>query len=883
MLDKRYDHKTMEAHWYAQWEQHKLFRSVRDETREKYTIIIPPPNVTGILHMGHVLNNTIQDVLIRWKRMQGYNVCWVPGTDHAGIATQNQVEKKLRNEGTDPESLPREEFLKQILDYKDEFGGIIINQLRKLGASCDWDREFFTMDEGLSLAVRTSFKHLFDKGLAYRGNYIVNWCPKLETALSDDEVEHTEEQGHLWHFRYPIKGEDSHLVVATTRPETMFGDTGVAVHPDDPRFAHLIGKKVILPLMDREIPIFGDTHVNPEFGTGCVKVTPAHDPNDFVMGKNHDLPFVVVMDKTAHMNENVPEAFVGMERYECRKAVVARFEEMGLLDKIEPHTLNVGRCYRTKVVIEPYLSEQWFFKMGDMASRAQEAVAEGKIKFHPERWVNTYNHWLSNIRDWCVSRQLVWGHRIPVWHCADCGAQTCEIEDPDACSACNSTNVTQDPDVLDTWASSWLLPYSVFGWPGETEDLKAYYPTQVLVTAADIIFFWVARMIMSGLELTDKVPFEQVYFNGIVRDEKGVKMSKTLGNSPDPLDIIDEYGADALRFTIVYNTPFGMDTRFSTESCDQGRGFCTKIWNATRFIQMNFEDISPDPNWADKPRDILARWILSRLASTVKAVEDDMEKFRVASAASRIYNFFWSEYCDWYVEFLKPALKEASDEEKATRLGLTLHVEEVCLRLLHPFMPFITEELWQQLQPREEGCFLITQPWPEAIEAEIDEEIDGAMERLQGVISGVRTARLSYGLSHSTRFMLHFHATGRTRDRIDELRPMFLQLAGLENYAFLENDVAPVGCTAISLKGMSAYLDLRGHLDVAAEFAKIDKKLVKLEKERKGLDGRLSNPKFTEKAPEAVIAKVRSELETLEKQIHTLNQARADLDRLSEN
>ncbi|MDJ0835982.1 MAG: valine--tRNA ligase [Acidobacteriota bacterium] len=878
MLDKHYEHKAIEERWYKAWEENKLFASKKDDDGEKYTIVIPPPNVTGILHIGHVLNNTIQDILIRWKRMQGYNTCWVPGTDHAGISTQNKVEEGLRDQGVEPEDLSREELVDKIWEWKHRYGGIIIEQLRKLGCSCDWDREYFTMDEGLSRAVRTFFKRLYDKGWVYRDNYIVNWCPKLQTALSDDEVDREDRDSFLWHFRYPIKDSDEYLVVATTRPETMFGDTGVAVHPEDERFAHLVGKKVILPLVGREIPIFPDEHVDPEFGTGCVKVTPAHDPNDFEMGKTHGLEFITVMDKTAHMNNNVPEEFRGMYRNKARKAVVKRFEELGLLEKIEPHKLSVGVCYRTKDIVEPYLSEQWFLKMDDMAKRAMEAVADGRIELHPPRWVNTYNHWLTNIRDWCISRQLVWGHRIPVWYCDDCGHQTCELEDPTACAQCGSTNIEQDPDVLDTWASSWLLPFSVFGWPDKTPDLDAYYPTQTLVTAADIIFFWVARMIMSGLEFMDEVPFQKVYFNGIVRDELGHKMSKTLGNSPDPLDLIEEYGADALRFTIVYNTPYGQDARFGSESCKLGKGFATKIWNATRFIQMKFEGVTPDPNWRDKPQDVTGRWILSRLASTVKAVEEDMEEFRVAAASSRIYNFFWGEYCDWYVEFLKPVLEEADDAEKAAILGRTLYVEETCLRLLHPFMPYVTEELWQQLEERPEHSFLMTQSWPEADESAIDTEVDEAMERLQAVITGVRAARKSYGLPGTAHFKLHFHAPEATRTRIEELKPMMLRLAGLEGFDFLDDDTAPSGCTALAVKGMSAYLDLRGHLDIEAELAKMDKKLAKIQKQAKGLEGRLNNPKFTDKAPEAVVAKVRGEYEELKQQMETLEQTRKDLE-----
>jgi len=882
MLDKHYDHRAIENAWGEAWEQAKLFHSEVDPEREPYAIVIPPPNVTGMLHMGHVLNNTMQDILIRYKRMRGFNACWVPGVDHAGIATQNMVEKHLRQQGVDPDSLPRETFLDKVWEWKEKYGGIIIKQLRKLGASCDWDREFFTMSPQMSHAVMTFFKRLYDKGMIYRGAYIVNWCPKLQTALSDDEVERSEESSHLWHFRYPILDGEGSLVVATTRPETMLGDTGIAVNPNDARYGHLVGKKALLPIVNREIPIFADEHVDPEFGTGVVKVTPAHDPDDFEMGKTHGLEFITIMDKTAHINENAPEPFRGMYRDEARKAVVEKMRELDLLEKIEDHTVAVGRCYRTDDIIEPYLSEQWFIRMDGLAKAALEPVNDGRIQFYPERWVNTYNHWLTNIKDWCISRQLKWGHRIPVWHCRDCQGQTCEIDPPDRCAHCGSERIEQDPDVLDTWASSWLVPFSAFGWPEKTPDLAYYYPTQSLVTAADIIFFWVARMIMAGLEFMDEIPFSKVCFNGIVRDQQGRKMSKTLGNSSDPLDLIEKYGADALRFTIVYNTPFGQDTRFSDESCEFGRSFCTKIWNANRFLQMTFEGVTADENWRERDRDIVGKWILSRLTATLDAVEEDIEDFRLAAAASKVYNFFWGEFCDWYVEFLKPAVREADDAEKAALLGRTRYVIDACLRMLHPFMPFVTEELWQRLAPRQEGDFLTVQPWPEGDEEWVNEDVDAAVAALQQLITGVRAARKSYGLPHSARFRLYLHGDARQRSQIAEVDAMLLSLAGLESYSFLDSDAPPQGCTAVSVTGMSAYLDLRGHLDIDAEFEKIDKKLAKLEKERQGLAGRLDNPKFVANAPDAVVAKAKDDLEEIDRQIEVLRQTRADMEKLGQ-
>ena len=882
MLEKHYNHKDIEEKWYKRWEDARLFHSERDPNKKPFTIVIPPPNVTGKLHMGHVLNNTIQDVLIRYKKMCGYNACWVPGTDHAGIATQTMVEKNLRAQGIEPKDLSREDFLKRVWAWKEEHGGVIIKQLRKLGAACDWERERFTMDEGLSHAVLTFFKRFYDKGWIYRGNYIVNWCPALQTALSDDEVDRSEEPSNLWHFRYPIVGEDNYLVVATTRPETMLGDSGIAVNPNDERFKHLIGKKVKLPIVGREIPIFADEHVLMDFGTGCVKVTPAHDANDYAMGNTHNLEFIVILDKQARLNENVPEEFRGMNRNEGRKAIVARMDELGLLDKIVPHTVAVGRCYRTKDIIEPYLSEQWFIKMGPMAERALAAVNDGHINLYPKRWVSTYNYWLENIRDWCISRQLRWGHRIPVYYCTGCKHQMCELTAPKACEKCGS-DMVQDPDVLDTWASSWLWPMSVFGWPEESEDLKYYYPTDVLVTGPDIIFFWVARMIMAGLEFCDEIPFKDVYLNGLVRDGEGRKMSKTLGNSPDPLDIIDEYGADALRFSIIFNTPYGLDTRFGDDSCLIGKGFATKIWNANRFLQMSFEDVVADPNWAEKPQDIVGSWILSRLAQTNLEVEEDLAGYKVASAASRIYNFFWGEFCNWYVELMKPAVKNASAEEKSVLLGRTRYVVDCCLRMLHPFMPFVTEELWQSLESRETGSFLMEQTWPVVDPAYVNTQVDETVNLLQSLITGVRAVRKSYSLPGTARFALHLFADNEQQQMLAEVSHMLKNLAGLDSYSFIAENQAPAGCTAISLKGLGAYLDLRGHLDIDAELGKIDKKLLKLEKELNPLEGRLSNEKFVANAPAAAVDKLKGDVAGLREQVATLAQARVDLEKLGRN
>jgi len=860
MLEKHLDSAALESKWFAAWEAAGLFRSTPDQ-RPAFTMVIPPPNVTGMLHLGHVLNNTIQDILARYQRMRGRNVCWVPGTDHAGIATQNMVERYLRKEGIEPEALSREEFLARVWEWKEKFGGLIIRQLRRLGCSCDWSRERFTMEEDLSRAVRESFIHLYEKGWIYRGHYIVNWCPSLQTALSDDEVERSEEPSHLWHFRYPLEG-GGHLVVATTRPETMLGDSGVAVHPADERYASLVGRRVVLPLVGRLIPIFADEVVERGFGSGCVKVTPAHDAADFAMGQRHSLEAIRIMDDTAHMNDNVPHAFRGMDRFTCRAAVVQAMEALGLVEKIEPHTVAVGRCYRTRDIIEPMLSEQWFIRMGEMAARALPPVLNGQIQFFPDRWVKTYEHWMNGIRDWCISRQLKWGHRIPVWFCGTCKGQTCAQAasegDPSICRHCGSNQLTQDADVLDTWASSWLWPFSVFGWPKNTEDLAHYYPTQVLVTAPDILFFWVARMIMAGQEFMGEIPFSKVVFNGVVRDMEGRKMSKTLGNSPDPLEIIDRYGADALRFSVVYLTPYGQDTRFAADSCELGRSFGTKIWNAARFLDMSFEGVQPDSQWRSGDNDRVGRWILSRLSDVVSGMSEDLEGFRFAAAASRIYNFFWGEFCDWYVEFLKP-LKEAADAAgRARMLGRTQHVLDCCLRLLHPFMPFLSEELWQHLSPRH-GAFLMAQDWPAADPSFRDAQLEAEMAALQELISAVRAVRKTHAIPFKTRLTLHLRASQACDEALCEAMPLLQGLAGIECLACLEGAV-PKGFTPLSVVGLEAYLDLSQLVDEEAERRKVEQKLAKLAKEILALQARLDNPGFVAGAPAAVVEKQRGEL-----------------------
>ncbi|WP_276840728.1 valine--tRNA ligase, partial [Anaerovibrio lipolyticus] len=697
-IPKVYDPKSFEKKWYGYWEENKLFHAVVDEEKEPYSIVIPPPNVTGQLHMGHALDNTLQDILIRWRRMQGYNTLWMPGCDHAGIATQAKVEGALREEGTNRYELGREKFLDRVWQWKEKFGSRIMSQLRSLGSSLDWDRERFTMDEGCSKAVREVFVSLYEKGLIYQGTRITNWCPDCNTAISDIEVEHETEQGHLWHIRYQVEGEpDKYVEVATTRPETMFGDTGVAVHPDDERYRDLVGKNVILPVVNRVIPLFADEYVDSAFGTGAVKVTPAHDPNDYEMGLRHNLEQVKVLSNTGKMLEGAGK-YEGMDRYECRKALVKELEEIGALVSIEDHEHAVGHCSRCHSTIEPMISTQWFVKMDTLAKPAADAVRDGRIKFVPERFTKIYCQWLDNIRDWCISRQLWWGHRIPAWYCDDCGETTVSRDDICQCPKCGSKNVRQDEDVLDTWFSSGLWPFETMGWPEETSELKHFYPTATLVTGYDIIFFWVARMVMMGLEFGKDIPFKTVYIHGLVRDSQGRKMSKSLGNGIDPLEMIEEYGADSLRFMLITGNTPGNDMRFYNERVESARNFANKLWNASRFMLMNLEGFDKSFVPAAEDYTMADKWILSRFAKTAQGVTENLEKYELGEAGRLIYEFIWSEFCDWYIELSKARLYDKENvKPRKTAQYVLGYVLERTLRLLHPFMPFITEEIWQHI------------------------------------------------------------------------------------------------------------------------------------------------------------------------------------------
>ena len=744
-ISKAYNPSEVEDKWTKFWLDKNLFHSEVDKSKKPYTIVIPPPNITGILTMGHILNNTIQDILIRTKRMQGYNACWVPGTDHASIATETKVTNSLKEQGIDKYEIGREEFLIFCREWKEKYGGIIIQQLKKLGVSCDWQRERFTMDDEYYKKVIETFVALYDEGKIYRGYRLVNWDPASRSAISDEEVIYRTVNGKLWYFKYPVKGSSEFIIVATTRPETMLGDTGVAVNPDDERYKSFVGKTVILPIVGREIPIFADAYVDSEFGTGAVKVTPAHDINDYNMGKRHNLEVINIFNPDASTNENVPGDLQGLDRYEARKKVVAKIEELDLLEKVEDYQNNVGYSERGGVPVEPYLSEQWFMKMEELSKPALNAVNEGKVKFYPEHWIKTYDHWMNNIKDWCISRQLWWGHRIPVWYCVgddhcniECKNPIVSVEPPVKCPHCGSTNLKQDEDVLDTWASSWLWAYDVFK---TEEEQNYYYPTSTLVTAPDIIFFWVARMIIAGLHFKKNIPFNNVYFTSIIRDVLGRKMSKSLGNSPDPLEVINDYGADALRFTVIYLAPLGQDVLFSTDKCEIGRNFANKIWNAGRFLLMNTESIPVNKNLINKHIDFSDQWIESRFVQTLIGLVKAMEKFEINNASKIVYSFVWSDFCDWYIELSKNRLYSDNEEVKSAVLSRGINIFENLLKIVHPFMPFITEELWHLIEERGKNESIAISDYPEADESLINLQAESEMKFIQDIITAIRNIR----------------------------------------------------------------------------------------------------------------------------------------------
>ena len=863
-IPKVYDPKSFEKKWYGYWEENKLFHAVVDEEKEPYSIVIPPPNVTGQLHMGHALDNTLQDILIRWRRMQGYNTLWMPGCDHAGIATQAKVEGALREEGTNRYELGREKFLERVWQWKEKFGSRIMSQLRSLGSSLDWDRERFTMDEGCSKAVREVFVSLYEKGLIYQGTRITNWCPDCNTAISDIEVEHETEQGHLWHIRYQVEGEpDKYVEVATTRPETMFGDTGVAVHPDDERYKDLVGKNVILPVVNRVIPLFADEYVDSAFGTGAVKVTPAHDPNDYEMGLRHNLEQVKVLSNTGKMLEGAGK-YEGMDRYECRKALVKELEEIGALVSIEDHEHAVGHCSRCHSTIEPMISTQWFVKMDTLAKPAADAVRDGRIKFVPERFTKIYCQWLDNIRDWCISRQLWWGHRIPAWYCDDCGETTVSRDDICQCPKCGSKNVRQDEDVLDTWFSSGLWPFETMGWPEETAELKHFYPTATLVTGYDIIFFWVARMVMMGLEFGKDIPFKTVYIHGLVRDSQGRKMSKSLGNGIDPLEMIEEYGADSLRFMLITGNTPGNDMRFYNERVESARNFANKLWNASRFMLMNLEGFDKSFVPAVEDYTMADRWILSRFAKTAQGVTENLEKYELGEAGRLIYEFIWSEFCDWYIELSKARLYDKENvKPRQTAQYVLGYVLERTLRLLHPFMPFITEEIWQHI-PHEGKSIMVSQ-WPaedKTIADLIDEASESSMTTIMETIKTIRALRLEVNAAPSKKSEVVLNFTDESLRQVFADNEGYLTvLASAEPVTHMAAGAEkPENAMAGVVNGVEIFLPLKDLIDVEKETARLNGEMAKLEKEISRLDKKLSNQGFLAKAPADVVAGEKEKL-----------------------
>ena len=868
-----YNPKEIEQQWYTYWEEKGYFHEEVDTNKEPFSIVLPPPNVTGQLHMGHALDNTLQDILIRTKRMQGYNVLWMPGTDHAGIATQVKVEENImKTEGKSRHDLGREEFLKRVWEWKQEYGSTIVKQIRSLGASCDWTRERFTLDEGYHEAVLKVFVELYEKGLIYRGERITNWCPNCLTALSDIEVEHEDENGHLWHIKYPVIGEeDVFLTVATTRPETMFGDVAVAVNPNDERYAHLVGKELLLPFVNRHIPIIADEYVDQSFGTGCVKITPAHDPNDFEMGQRHNLESIVVMNPDGTMNAGAGH-FVNMPRELARKQVVAELEAQGLLEKVEDHGHSVGHCSRCNTTVEPMVSKQWFVSMEPLAKPALEVVRDKSIEFVPERFTKTYTNWLESIRDWCISRQLWWGHRIPAWYCQDCGETIVTTETLTECPHCHG-KVEQDPDVLDTWFSSALWPFATMGWPENTEEVKHWYPTSVMVTGYDIIFFWVARMIFMGLEFKEEIPFKHVFIHGLVRDSQGRKMSKSLGNGINPLEVIEEYGADALRFTLVTGNTPGNDMRFYMERVEANRNFANKIWNASKFVLMNLEGF--DESFVPSAEDytLADKWILEEYNKTVTNITNNLDKFELGEAASAVYDFIWNTYCDWYIELAKPRLyNKEGGRDRQTAQYLLVSILRHMMELLHPFMPFVTEHIWQHLP--HEGESIMVAPWPSTLSMEGFSSAAAHMNVMMDGIKGIRNMRAEMNVPMGKRSeVILVPATEELKGILETHGDYFHTLGWAEKVTVLSPDAPkPENATVTVVNGLEVYLLLKDLIDADKEKERIAKEQATVLKEIARLEGKLNNQGFLAKAPEAVVAKEKEKLEEYKQKQQALNE-----------
>ena len=866
-----YDPQSFEKKWYKYWEDNKLFHAEVKMDKQPFSIVIPPPNVTGQLHMGHALDNTLQDIQIRWRRMQGYNTLWMPGADHAGIATQIKVEEMLAQDNISRYDLGRDKFIEKVWEWKEQYGDRIITQLKSLGASCDWERERFTMDEGCSKAVREVFVSLYEKGLIYQGYRITNWCPRCNTALSDIEVEHEDKPGNLYHLRYQVENSDEYIIVATTRPETMLGDSGVAVHPEDERYCHLIGKNLILPIVERKIPIFADDYVDPFFGTGAVKVTPAHDPNDFEMGQRHNLEQIVILNSNATMAENTGK-YQGLDRYACRKALLQDLEAIGALVKIEEHNHAVGQCQRCSTIVEPMVSKQWFVKMESLAQPAIAAVETEKIKFVPERFTKIYLNWLDGIRDWCISRQIWWGHRIPAWYC-ECGETIVARDSVNSCPKCGSANVKQDEDVLDTWFSSALWPFSTMGWPEQTPELKQFYPTSVLVTGYDIIFFWVARMIMMGLEFQQEIPFKHVFIHGLVRDSQGRKMSKSLGNGIDPLEVVEKYGADTLRFMLITGNTPGNDMRFYWERVESTRNFTNKLWNASRFVLMNLTDYDEnfDPQASDYT--LADKWILSRYNQTVSDVTRNLERFELGEAGRAIYEFIWNEFCDWYIELSKARLYNKEDSRaRQTAQSVLCYVLENTLKLLHPFMPFITEEIWQHIP--HEGDSIIVASWPVEQTTLTDKKAELNMEIVMETIKAIRNMRAEVNVAPGRKSEAILQLASAELVQLFELNASYVKtLAAVEPLnVSLTTPEKPENAMAAVVSGVEIYMPLKGLIDVDKETARLNKELLTLDKELARVSGKLSNEGFVAKAPPDVIEKEKAKQQEFEEKVKAINE-----------
>ena len=877
-LAKTYDPKGIEDRLYQKWEDNKYFHAEVDRSKKPFTIVMPPPNITGQLHMGHALDNTMQDILIRYKRMQGYSALWQPGTDHAAIATEVKVINSLKDKGINKADLTRDEFLKYAWDWKEEYGGRIVKQLKKMGSSADWDRERFTMDEGCSEAVKEVFIRLFDKGYIYKGSRIINWCPVCKTSISDAEVEHVEQTGHFWHIKYPIIGEEGRFVeIATTRPETMLGDTAVAVNPDDERYTDIIGKKLLLPIVNREIPVIADPYVDKEFGTGCVKITPAHDPNEFEVGKRHNLEEINILNDDATINAN-GGIYEGMDRYEARKAIVDKLDEMGLLVKVVEHVHNVGTHDRCKTTVEPMIKPQWFVKMEEMAKPAIDALQSGRLKFVPESFGKTYMHWLEGIRDWCISRQLWWGHRIPAYYCDECGEMVVSREMPEKCPKCGCTHLKQDEDTLDTWFSSALWPFSTLGWPNKTEELDYFYPTDVLVTGYDIIFFWVIRMVFSALEQTGTEPFHTVLIHGLVRDSQGRKMSKSLGNGIDPLEVIDKYGADALRLTLITGNAPGNDMRFYWERVESSRNFANKVWNASRFIMMNLGDEQPT-----KPEDAdllpVDKWILSKVNTLAKDVTENMDKYELGIAVQKVYDFIWEEFCDWYIEIAKVRLYKKEEDPKAanTALWVLKTVLTNALKMLHPYMPFITEEIFCTLCPEEETIMLA--PWPEYTEEWNFAKEEADVETIKVLVKGIRNIRSEMNVPPSRKAKYFIVSPDENlRELFASHKDIYSQLISA-NEIDVQADKAgiPEDAVSVVIPNAVVYIPLEELVDMAKERERLEKEKAKLAKELARSNGMLNNEKFLSKAPQAKVDEEKAKLEKYKQMMEDVENRLAQL------